>query len=109
MESKREIRSFASPAANVDVFAFEMQKDQEGQCVFLKDAQCSVYKVRPLICRFYPFELSTDEKGVCTFRVTEECPGVSFDDAVGLGKKLDASYFRALFELARTELNRSSS
>ena len=29
-------------------------KQEKGSCVFLKDKQCTIYSVRPLICRLFP-------------------------------------------------------
>ncbi|AEH07539.1 YkgJ family cysteine cluster protein [Methanothermococcus okinawensis] len=30
-------------------------KEVKGKCIFLKDNKCSIYKVRPLICRLRPY------------------------------------------------------
>jgi len=103
-EAKREIVTFASEISEKTPYVYEMHKDPSGKCVFLQENGCTIYEARPLICRFYPFELSGDKKGFFTFRVTDECPGVC-PGATGVGKKLAASYFRALLELARAELN----
>jgi Fe-S-cluster containining protein len=103
--TKRQIGTFANETQDKSPYVYEMHKAQDGKCVFLQNNRCVVYNVRPLICRFYPFELLTDENVVCRSRVTDECPGVFCQDTVGVGKKLDAHYFRVLFELARDELN----
>ncbi len=59
-------------------YCYEMKKNSEGKCLFLKDNQCSIYALRPLICRFYPFELKFDpEKDQHVFDFTLECPGIS--------------------------------
>ena len=105
---KREIATFAFDITGRAPYVYEVYKVQDGKCVFLLNNGCAIYEVRPLICRFYPFELSTAEDGVCRFSVTDECQGASRDGAAGSGKKLDASYFAGLLELAREEFRRKS-
>lgn len=41
-----------------------------GRCLFLKGQRCSVYRVRPWICRTYPFMLDGDRL------IVSECPGL---------------------------------
>jgi uncharacterized protein len=107
-KTKRKISTFATENAGKQPYVYEMRKNpQNGKCVFLQQNQCSIYKVRPLICRFYPFELSTDENGVYTFKATEECPGIFRLGKTGVGKKLDTNYFRELLQLAIAELGAS--
>jgi Fe-S-cluster containining protein len=97
---------FAVEIVDKAPYVYEMQKNpRDGKCLFLQGNECTIYAVRPLICRFYPFELSTKEEGTYSFRVTDECPGVFSQGTKGVGKKLDAGFFRALLELARVELN----
>ena len=105
VQTKQEIESFAAEIADKAPYVYEMHKrSSDGKCLFLKDNECTVYGVRPLICRFYPFELSTKEEGVFVFRVTDECPEVSCQGNKAVGKKRDAGFFRALLELACAEL-----
>jgi Fe-S-cluster containining protein len=94
---------FAAVASGKLPYLYEMKKGSDQKCVFLKDNQCMVYDIRPLICRFYPFELSTNDEGVHTFRVTDECPGVRCSDKSEV-KEISFDYFRALLELAWAEL-----
>jgi len=71
-----------------------------GRCVFLKGSECSVYRIRPLICRFYPFSLIPFAER--EFRIT-------FDPACsGIGKGIarDERFFAGLVGLARRELSR---
>lgn len=35
----------------------------ENACVFLKDGRCSVYEVRPRVCRLYPFNAFPGQRG----------------------------------------------
>ena len=80
-------------------YFFEMEKDNIGKCFFLKDNQCSIYALRPLICRFYPFELKFDfDKDQHVFNFTFECPGI------GKGKLISRKDFEALFSLAHQRL-----
>jgi Fe-S-cluster containining protein len=104
-----DVSAFAQDAFGNAPYVYEMLKKPDGKCIFLHDEKCTVYEVRPLICRFYPFELSTDQVGTCSFGVTDECPGVSHPDTKGVGKRLDSSFFKALFDMARAELNADSS
>ena len=80
-------------------YLYEMKKTSEGKCIFLKDNQCSIYLLRPLICRFYPFELKFDEKKrMHNFDFTLECPGIN------QGKLIGEKDFKKLFELAQESL-----
>jgi Fe-S-cluster containining protein len=107
--SNRKISTFATETAGKQPYVYEMRKNpQNGKCVFLQQNHCSIYEVRPLICRFYPFEMSTNENGVYAFKATEECPGIIRLGKTGVGKKLDASYFRELLEVALAKLNAAS-
>ena len=38
-------------------FEWVLRRKPDGDCVFLKDGQCTVYDARPHICRTYPFRL----------------------------------------------------
>ena len=76
-----------------------MRKSAEGKCFFLKDNQCTIYELRPLICRFYPFELKFDlNKNQHVFDFTVECPGIS------KGKMMSRRDFEELFLLAQEKL-----
>ena len=80
-------------------YVYEMKKTSEGKCVFLKGNQCSIYPLRPLICRFYPFELKFDEKKrLHNFDFTLECPGIN------QGKLIGEKDFKKLFKLAQESL-----
>ena len=80
-------------------YVYEMKKSSEGKCVFLKDNQCRIYPLRPLICMCYPFELKFNgDKGLHDFDFTVECPGIN------QGKFLDKTHFKRLFALAQERL-----
>jgi Fe-S-cluster containining protein len=90
---------FTTKVKDRNPYCFEMKKTSEGKCVFLKDNQCTIYKLRPLICRFYPFELKFDqEKDQHVFDFTLECP------AIGKGKVVTHKDFEELFFLAQERL-----
>lgn len=44
---------------NLHVFEWVLRRTPEGDCMFLKDGLCTVYEVRPHICRTYPFRLDS--------------------------------------------------
>ncbi len=93
------IRIFAEQIKDKVPYCFEMKKLKKGKCFFLKDNQCSIYKLRPLICRFYPFELKFDAgKGMHVFDFTLECPEIN------KGKILTVKDFEELFALAKERL-----
>jgi Fe-S-cluster containining protein len=91
---------FCVPIKGMLPYVFEMRKQQDCKCTFLKDNQCAIYEFRPLICRFYPFELKfSEEQNRYQFKATLECP------ALNLGKKcLEESDFKRLFLLAEEKL-----
>ncbi len=70
-----------------------------GKCFFLGPSnKCSIYPVRPLVCRFYPFMLQKIG-GRYVFHVDPFCPGL------GEGIYLDREYFEKLVEEAEKRLN----
>jgi Fe-S-cluster containining protein len=80
-------------------YGYEVKKTNEGKCVFLKENQCTIYSLRPLICMFYPFELKFDkDKELHVFHFTHECP------EVGRGRDFNKKDFERLFELAKVRL-----
>ena len=89
---------FASIIVGKEPYTYEMKKTKNGACVFLADNLCTIYSLRPLICRFYPFELGKGESEGYQFSYTRECPGIE------KGRILGAQYFTKLFRLAQTRL-----
>jgi Fe-S-cluster containining protein len=80
-------------------YRYEMKKNEQGKCFFLKDNQCQIYSKRPLICRFYPFELKYDhDLNIYVFNFTLECP------EIGKGKVLTRKDFEELFIAAKQKL-----
>ncbi|HJJ56086.1 MAG TPA: YkgJ family cysteine cluster protein [Methanocorpusculum sp.] len=50
-------------------FGWVLQRDREGNCIFLKNNRCQIYKDRPHICRTYPFMLNDSKL------IISECQG----------------------------------
>jgi Fe-S-cluster containining protein len=96
----RSIEGFAVRIRGHEPYVYEMKKTREGKCLFLKENICTVYMLRPLICRFYPFELQTTEDQEYKFTHTEECPGVR------KGKRLKKDYFENLLQQAHDQLGK---
>jgi len=93
--------AFATVTRSRGPYVYEMRKTLgEGKCIFLAGTECSIYTVRPLVCRFYPFELATMKNGKPRFLCTGECPGI------GKGKRLEREYFENLFQEAYDQLRR---
>jgi len=82
---------FAEKIQGFEPYIYQMKKTEEGKCIFLKDDLCSIYKIRPLICRFYPFQLKNLGNNRYVFAYTEECPGI------GKGSQLKRRFFERLF------------
>lgn len=95
----KPVEAFATETMGHGLYVYEMRKTRgRGRCLFLEGTDCSIYAVRPLVCRFYPFELVTQKDGKPSFFCTGECPGV------GRGKRLEREYFETQFNRARDQL-----
>ena len=69
-----------------------------GRCVFLEDSRCSIYRARPLICRFYPFSLHPTSNNTFEIGFDLSCSGME------KGPYRDDRFFRDLVALANKEL-----
>ncbi len=96
--TNQEMSEFAHKINNCLPYEFELNKTNK-KCIFLKENQCTIYEIRPMICRFYPFELSLSTNNLHKFNFTKECPGI------GIGKQKSEDYFKRLFRLARERLD----
>lgn len=95
----KPVETFATEVKGHEPYVYEMRKTrQEGKCFFLEGRNCSIYELRPLVCRFYPFKLITMNDGKHRFFCTDECPGI------GKGKELERNYFEKLFKRAQHQL-----
>jgi len=62
----------ADESGEYHTFEWALQKQKNGDCKFLKNGACTIYEVRPLICRTYPMRL---ESGCLELY---ECDGLGF-------------------------------
>jgi len=88
----KPIEEFADIVEGSEPYVFQIKKTIDGKCIFLRSNSCSIYQIRPLICRFYPFQLKCTRKNKYVFTCTKECPGI------GKGLLLKRSFFEKLFE-----------
>lgn len=95
----REPEDFSVPSRTRAPYQRKMRK-LEGRCIFLQGSTCSIYKARPLICRFYPFSLDVSEDGKLEIGFDSACQGI------GKGKRRGRKFFRDLADLAKRELRR---
>jgi Fe-S-cluster containining protein len=93
-ETSLEVNEFADEVVGFEPYIYEMKKPEVGKCIFLKDNRCSIYELRPLICRFYPFELKNLGDNRYTFLYTKKCPGIV------TSSHLDRKFFDGLFKKA---------
>ena len=77
--------SFAKPLNN-PVFKFNLNSTQ-GRCIFLEGESCSIYSLRPLLCRLYPFQVGVKHDGKIVLCINH-CPGVDRQD----GELVDECY-----------------
>tara|TARA_B100001123_G_scaffold376189_1_gene442690 strand:- start:249 stop:689 length:441 start_codon:yes stop_codon:yes gene_type:complete len=49
---------------------------KNGECIFLKDKKCTVYKARPTQCRTWPFWPENMKSKVWNSEVINFCPGI---------------------------------
>jgi Fe-S-cluster containining protein len=87
-----------SVSARVPAPYEKRMKKRDGKCIFLRGSGCSIYKARPLICRFYPFCISSSGAQELQIGVDLKCSGM------GNGPKRGQKFFCSLVELAKTEL-----
>ena len=92
-ENSIEIEMFAEKIEGFKPYVYQMRKTEDGRCIFLKGNLCSIYPIRPLICRFYPFQLRSIGKNEYIFTYTNECPGI------GKGVQLKREFFEKLFRI----------
>jgi Fe-S-cluster containining protein len=86
------IHEFAEEIQSREPYVYRMRKTENGKCIFLKENSCSIYQIRPLICRFYPFQLKSVANNEYAFTYTEECLGI------GKGPQLKRDFFERLFD-----------
>jgi len=100
--TSQPISKFAAKIEGKAPYSYVMKKRENGKCAFLENDRCTVYSLRPLICRFYPFELKVSHSGKPIFLYTEECPGINN------GRLLNKGDFRKMFRLASAKFRQSA-
>ncbi len=90
-ENSLDVDEFAKESNCSKPYICEMKKTKSGICFFLKNNLCTIYEIRPLICRFYPFPLESLGNNRHSFSYTEKCPGI------GNGPLLKKIFFENLF------------
>lgn len=90
-KTHKGIDEFAERKEGVEPYVYVMRKTFDGKCVFLKDNLCTIYEMRPLICKFYPFKLDNLGNHKYVFNYTPECP------SIGSGPKLKRKFYDTLF------------
>ena len=93
--SKRTSKTIEDISEQINGFApyfYVMKKTKKGQCIFLKDNTCTIYQIRPLVCRFYPFQLQSLTNNLYQFTYTEECHGIE------KGPLLKRNFYEKLFK-----------
>jgi Fe-S-cluster containining protein len=81
------------------LFPYQL-KTREGACLFLNNqAQCSIYSIRPILCRLYPLQLHFQWNGKLLWCL-EHCPGVGSEKGIAL----EGAYLESLLlELMENE------
>lgn len=100
----RDIDEFADMVHGFEPYVYRMKKPSNGKCLFLKDGLCSIYALRPLVCRFYPFELKDSGTGRYVFICSHECPRIGFGHV--LKKQTFDRLFRVFVRAMNEELSR---
>ena len=102
-ETKREINEFAKEVFCSEPYIYEIIKtESDGKCCFLESNHCTIYGLRPIICRFYPFELQNLGNDRFSFSYTTKCEGI------GQGSTIEKSFFDNLFRLASQAMDEDS-
>lgn len=55
---------------DIHTFEWVLKKNDNGNCIFLKEKLCEIYECRPFICKTYPFYLLDGKLEFC------ECMGI---------------------------------
>jgi Fe-S-cluster containining protein len=100
-KTSMRLKEFAEKIEDCEPYIYKMKKTEKGKCIFLRDDLCTIYSVRPLICRFYPFQLKSSENGKHSFMCTGECVGI------GQGPELNERFFEKLFTYLTNQMERN--
>ena len=92
LKTGKRFDEFVDKVEGFQPYVYRMKKTESGKCLFLDGNLCSIYDLRPLVCRFYPFELEGSGKGKYVFIPSHECP------CIGTGEMLKKERFNDLFK-----------
>jgi len=95
-------QEFAEEISGFEPYFCEMKKTESGKCFFLENNVCTIYEIRPLICRFYPFQLENLGNNRYSFSYTSKCSGI------GKGSLQKRAFFENLFIQATNAMEENS-
>jgi Fe-S-cluster containining protein len=98
-----EAPEFIEEVFGFEPYIFQIRKSENGRCFFLKKNRCTIYKIRPLICRFYPFQLKNIGKNRFSFSYTNKCTGIEE------GSQKARVYFKSLFNKFTNAMEKNKS
>ena len=102
-ETSQDIKAFTEEVYGFEPYRYEMKKTEAvGKCFFLENNRCTIYEIRPIICRFYPFELKNLGNENYLFLFTTKCSGI------GKGPRLEREFFEQLFKVAADAMDNDS-
>jgi len=71
---------------NHSLMTSAMKNRKDGSCIFLRTDEkrnayeCSIYEIRPTLCRLYPFEIQRSDIGSFLLKILPCCNGLSDAD-----------------------------
>lgn len=86
-----DINEFVQKIDGSKPYVYAIKKTEDGRCLFLRDRLCTIYGMRPIVCRFYPFQLRNMRGNLYIFNYTGECPGT------GKGPYLKKIFYEKMF------------
>jgi hypothetical protein len=75
-ETSMELQEIVEKVEGFEPHVYLIRKTNKRKCIFLKENLCSIYRIRPLVCRFYPLHLVNKGNNRYAFKYTHECPRV---------------------------------
>jgi len=79
--TKLTAKEFSASSGGSSPYVRKMRK-LGGRCIFLQSSRCSIYRVRPLICRFYPFSLNPVRNNRFEIGFDLSCSGMGKEKAL---------------------------
>lgn len=78
---------------NHSLMTSAMKNRKDGSCIFLRTDEkrnayeCSIYEIRPILCRLFPFEIKRIDIGSFLFKILPYCNGLNDADGELVNKK----------------------